>query len=116
MTQNWRALLGPYGIWRSAAMVTPELAADIERLGYGGLWLGGSPPADLKIVDQLLAATSELVVATGIVNMWQSDAREVAASFRRIDAVHPGRFLLGVGIGHREATKEYASPYQTSVN
>ena len=116
MTQNWRALLGSYGIWRSVTTVTPELAAKIEGLGYGALWLGGSPQADLKIVDKLLAATNELVVATGIVNMWQSDAHEVAASFKRIEATHPGRFLLGVGVGHLEATKEYASPYQTSVD
>ncbi len=115
MTQNWRGLLGSYGIWRPVSTATPELASQLERLGYGALWLGGSPRADLKIVDELLAATSELVVATGIVNMWQSDASEVAASFARIEARHPGRFLLGVGIGHREATREYASPYDTSV-
>jgi len=115
MTRNWRALLGKYGAWRSVGMVTPELARNLEQLGYGALWLGGSPGADLQIVDSLLAATSELVVATGIVNMWQSDAHEVAASFHRIEAAHPGRFLLGVGIGHREATQEYANPYEVSV-
>ena len=113
MTQNWRALLGPYGIWRSAAMVTPQLAEDLESLGYGALWLGSSPAADLRIVDSLLAATDELVVATGIVNMWQSDAHEVAESFHRVEAAHPGRFLLGVGAGHREATQQYAKPYET---
>ncbi|HET9897576.1 MAG TPA: LLM class F420-dependent oxidoreductase [Streptosporangiaceae bacterium] len=115
MTENWRGLLGPYGIWRPVSMVTPELAAQLEQLGYGALWLGGSPRADLAIVDRLLAATSELVVATGIVNMWQADAREVAASFARIEAAHPGRFLLGVGAGHREATAEYVKPYKTIV-
>src|SRR5215467_15488388 len=113
MTQNWRGLLGPFGIWRSVSMVTAGLAAEIERLGYGALWLGGSPGADMTIVDELLGATSELVVATGIVNMWQDDAHTVAASFARIEARHPGRFLLGVGAGHREATQEYARPYET---
>jgi probable F420-dependent oxidoreductase len=113
MTENWRGLLGPFGIWRSVSMVTPELAAELERLGYGALWLGGSPRADLAIVDKLLAATNELVIATGIVNMWQSDAHEVAASYARIESRHPGRFLLGVGTGHREATQQYAKPYDT---
>jgi hypothetical protein len=53
MTQNWRALLGPYGIWRPATMVTPVLAADIEGLGYGALWLadGGSD----ALIDALVA-------------------------------------------------------------
>jgi len=92
-------------------MVNPELAKDTEQLGYGALWLGGSPRADLRIVDSLLAATDELVVATGIVNMWQSDAHEVATSFHRIEAAHPGRFLLGVGAGHPEAIQQYAKPY-----
>jgi probable F420-dependent oxidoreductase len=45
--------------------------------------------------------------------MWQSDAHEVAASFSRIEARHPGRFLLGVGTGHREANRQYAKPYDT---
>jgi hypothetical protein len=39
----------------------------------------------------------------------------VAASYHRIAARYPGRFLLGVGIGHPEATREYKSPYQTIV-
>ena len=113
MTQNWRRLIGPFGVWRSVSLVTQDLAAEIERLGYGALWLGGSPRADLAIVDELLSSTSELVVATGIVNMWQSDAHEVAASYARIEARHPGRFLLGVGAGHREAIRQYARPYDT---
>jgi probable F420-dependent oxidoreductase len=47
--------------------------------------------------------------------MWKDDARTVAASFARIEANHPGRFLLGVGAGHPEATQEYANPYDTLV-
>src|SRR6185437_14490334 len=42
MTQNWRALLGPFGAWRPVSMVKPELASELEELGYGALWLGGS--------------------------------------------------------------------------
>lgn len=113
MTQHWRERIGRFGIWRGVSQVTPELAAGIERLGYGALWLGGSPSADLAAVDGLLGATTTLVVATGIVNMWQSDPHEVAASFARIEASQPGRFLLGVGAGHREATQQYARPYET---
>jgi probable F420-dependent oxidoreductase len=47
------------------------------------------------------------------VNMWKDDAHTVAASFARIEGRFPGRFLLGVGAGHREATQEYAQPYDT---
>jgi probable F420-dependent oxidoreductase len=105
--------LGKFGIWRSATQATPELAAGLERLGYGALWLGGSPTGDLAIVDQLLGATTTLNVGTSIVNMWQDDATTVAQSYARIQARFPDRFVLGVGAGHPEATQRYASPYET---
>ena len=113
MTAKLADQLGPFGIWRGTPQVTPELAAQLDRLGYGALWLGGSPAADLEIVDRLLAATSGLTVGTSIVNMWQSDPATVARSYARIEASYPGRFVLGVGAGHREATPEYARPYDT---
>ncbi len=105
--------LGRIGVWRSAGMVTPELAAGLEQFGFGTLWLGSSPSGDLTQAEQLLDATTRLTLATGIVNIWQDDAHTVAASFARIEARHPGRFLLGVGAGHREATQQYAKPYDT---
>jgi len=111
MTQHWRERLGRFGVWRAFSQVTPDLAADLERFGYGAVWLGSSPPGDLAAVDGMLGATSTLVVATGIVNVWRSDPQEVAASFARIEAAYPGRFLLGIGAGHPESTKQYAKPY-----
>jgi probable F420-dependent oxidoreductase len=113
MTQRARDHLGRFGVWRASAQATPELAVDLERFGYGTLWLGGSPDGDLRHAEELIEATSTLTLATSIVNMWKDDARTVAASFARIEANHPGRFLLGVGAGHPEATQEYASPYDT---
>jgi len=115
MTGRVRDHLGRFGVWRAAGEVTPDLALGLERLGYGTLWLGSSPAGDLAQVEQLLDATTTLSLATGIVNMWKDDAHVVAASFRRVDGRHPGRFLLGVGAGHREATQEYAQPYDTLV-
>jgi probable F420-dependent oxidoreductase len=112
MTQHWRDHLGQFGVWRGASQVSPDLAAAVEQLGFGALWVGGSPAADLAVVEELLDATSTLVLATGIVNIWQSDADQVAASFARIEAHHRGRFLLGVGAGHAEAIQQYARPYQ----
>jgi probable F420-dependent oxidoreductase len=104
--------LGRFGIWRSASLVTPELAAGIERLGFGALWLGSSPAGDLAQAEELLDATTTLTLATSIVNMWRDQPEDVAASFARVQRRHPGRFLLGVGAGHREATQRYARPYQ----
>jgi probable F420-dependent oxidoreductase len=98
-----------------ADKATPELAVAIEEAGYGTLWLAVSPPEDLALPEQLLDVTERLVVATGIVNMWTADAKTVAASYHRIAARHPNRFLLGVGIGHREVHAQYAKPYDTAA-
>lgn len=108
--------LGKVGIWRHSGGLSPELALEIERLGYGAVWIGGSPPADLELAEHLLDATSTLAVATGIVNMWSDPAEDVARSYHRITAKHPQRFLLGVGIGHPEATQVYQRPYETIVS
>lgn len=90
--------------------VTPAQAGEIEALGYGAVWVGGSPPAELEWVEPILEATTTLQVATGIVNIWTAAPGPVAESFHRIDAAYPGRFLLGIGVGHREAHVEYRKP------
>lgn len=108
--------LGSYGIWRHFSGIPPELARLIETSGYGTIWLGGSPPADLNSVESVLDATESVVVATGIVNIWSAAAPEVAESYQRIERKHPGRFLLGVGAGHPEATQEYRKPYDALVD
>lgn len=106
--------LGRFGVWTFGAP-TPEQAAAIETLGYGAVWPGGSPAGDLAFVEPLLAATEKLQVATGIVNVWTAPAAQVAESYHRIEAAYPGRFVLGVGIGHPEHTKEYRKPYDVLV-
>jgi probable F420-dependent oxidoreductase len=107
--------LGRYGVWRHETGLSPELAARIESLGFGTVWIGGSPPGDLALAESMLDATTSLTVATGIVNMWSTPADEVAPSYHRIAAKHPDRFLLGVGVGHPEATSDYTRPYATVV-
>jgi probable F420-dependent oxidoreductase len=112
MDEGIRERVGRFGVWYRG---TPdaELVRTLERLGYETLWLGGSPAGDLRVAEDLLDATTSLVLATGIVNVWKSDPHEVAASVARVQQRHPGRFVLGVGIGHREATSGYRSPVET---
>ncbi|PRZ29507.1 putative F420-dependent oxidoreductase [Antricoccus suffuscus] len=108
--------LGQYGVWQGESLVTPQLARELERLGFGTVWLG-SAHGDLKVVDELLEATTTLKVATGIVNIWNDPADEVAAAYTRVQSRHPGRFLLGIGAGHREAVgAAYVKPYQAVVD
>ena len=74
------------------------------------MWVGGSPPAELDWVEPILEKTTTLQVATGIVNVWTADAGPVSESFHRIEAAYPGRFLLGIGVGHPEAHQRYVKP------
>jgi probable F420-dependent oxidoreductase len=106
--------LGRYGVW-TFGTPKPEQAAEIEKLGYGAVWIGGSPAGDLSYVDPILENTESLQVATGIINVWTASAEEVAEAYHRIEDAHPGRFLLGIGIGHPEHTEEYRKPYDVLV-
>lgn len=109
---SWQDRLGAVGVWRGVTDTDPALAAEVERLGYGTVWLGGSPPADLVAAERLLEATDALVVATGITNIWMTDPAELAAAYHRVQARFPDRLLLGIGSGHREATPQRVRPLQ----
>lgn len=111
MSEHSRTL-GTHGAWRWFHQIDAELARGIEELGYGAIWQGGSPPADLEAAEMQLDATEQIVVATGVVNIWKADAAELAASFHRIAARHPGRLLLGIGTGHRETTPHRVRPLE----
>jgi probable F420-dependent oxidoreductase len=106
--------LGRYGVW-TFGVVKPEQAVEIEKLGYGAVWIGGSPAGDLNYVEPILERTETLQVATGIVNVWTAPAKQVAEAYHRVEDAYPGRFLLGVGIGHPEHTDEYRKPYDVLV-
>ena len=105
--------LGEIGIWTAYRAIGEESAGEAARLaedlGFGTFWLGGSPR--LATVRPLLEATNAIAVATGIVNVWQYEPAELAAEYA--DLVASGfeeRLLVGIGIGHPEATSEYATP------
>jgi probable F420-dependent oxidoreductase len=101
-----------YGVWRVEGKWTPDLAVGLEGAGYSILWIGGSRDSDLQVAEDLLTATEAVTVATGIVNVWSTDPEVVARSFHRLEERFPGRFLLGVGAGHRESFQDrYAKPY-----
>lgn len=111
---NLKPELGRFGVWTFGAP-KPDQAVEIEKLGYGAVWIGGSPAGDLSYVEPLLDATETLQVATGIINVWTVKAEEVAEAYHRVEGAHPGRFLLGIGIGHPEHTEEYRKPYDVLV-
>ncbi|MCA1735349.1 MAG: TIGR03620 family F420-dependent LLM class oxidoreductase, partial [Actinobacteria bacterium] len=105
-----RIELGRFGVWRRLGDISEDQARKAEALGFGAIWVGASPPADLTEIERLIAATERIPVVTGVVNMWRADPDAVAASYHRIERGHPHRFLLGVGVGHPESTKEFSRP------
>jgi probable F420-dependent oxidoreductase len=104
--------LEEFGVWTSYRAIgehnAGEAAQLVEELGFGAFWLGASP--QLPALRPLLEATERIVVATGILNVWQSEPEVVARDFAALSGEFPERVLLGIGIGHPEATSRYAKP------
>ncbi len=96
----------PIGIWTSAldrqpAAVVRRAAHEIERLGYGALWVGEVTRREaFANASLLLSATDRLIVATGIANIWARDPTAMAAGQRTLAEAWSGRFLLGLGVSH----------------
>jgi hypothetical protein len=107
--------IGDIGIWTSYRPFGHERAGEAakvaEEFGYGTWWVGGSP--HVPDIRPILEATSTLVAATGILNVWSNDPGDTAVAAAVLRADFPGRFMLGVGIGHPEATSSYRRPLET---
>ncbi len=104
--------LGQFGIWTTYRRIGEDRAGEaarlVEELGYSVFWLGGSPR--LPSVRPLLEATQGLVIATSIVNIWAYDPARLAAEYTALERDFPGRLLVGIGVGHPEATSDYSRP------
>jgi probable F420-dependent oxidoreductase len=104
--------LGRIGVWTTWHALGEEHAGEAaslaEQLGYGTFWLGGSPR--LPSVRALLEATTSIVVGTSIINVWAYDPAELAAEHDALARDFPDRLLVGIGVGHPEATSDYSKP------
>jgi probable F420-dependent oxidoreductase len=107
--------LGRYGVWTTYAAIGEDNAAGaaalVQDLGFGTFWLGGSPR--LPTVRPLLTGADRITVATGIVNVWSYDPTDLAAEYAQLAPDFGDRLLVGIGIGHPEATSDYRRPLST---
>ena len=98
--------VGPIGIWTAQFDYQPaakvrEAAADLEQLGFGAIWFPESVGREsLTHAALLLGATSRIVIATGIANIYARDPVTTAAGQNTLAEACPGRFLLGLGVSH----------------
>jgi probable F420-dependent oxidoreductase len=96
---------GPIGIWSLSLRFgdpgpVKEAAAELEDLGYSALWMPDMGGDVFGAVTQLLDATETVTVATGILNIWMHEPAAIASGIADTIGRYPGRFLLGVGVGH----------------
>ena len=102
-----RRQLGRVGVWSRSpyfyeAEQATNLAVAAEELGYGSLWIPGFDGGHVfERCSMALEASSKLIIATGVVNIWRHEPAEVAQIVSKLRSDSGGRFLLGVGGSHR---------------
>jgi probable F420-dependent oxidoreductase len=114
---------GEVGLWSSALNSLPapqakEAVAEIEELGYAALWFGEAQGREaFTNASMLLSATSRIVVATGIANIFVRDAWTTNAAAMTLAGAYPDRFVLGLGVSHKPMVEmrghDYRSPLAT---
>jgi probable F420-dependent oxidoreductase len=116
--------IGRVGIWTAALDQLPatkagEVAAELEDLGFGAIWLPEAVGKDPLIhAALLLSATSRITVATGIASIYARDAIAMKQGQLTLTEAFPDRFLLGLGVSHAPMVEGmrghvYASPVRT---
>ncbi|SFD99154.1 probable F420-dependent oxidoreductase, MSMEG_4141 family [Actinopolyspora alba] len=93
-------------------------AREIERLGYGSLFYGEAGGKEtFTQAAALLGGTERLVVGTGIANIHARSAPASESGARTLAALHPGRFVLGLGVSHAPLVEHsYAGSYSRPLS
>jgi probable F420-dependent oxidoreductase len=98
--------LGPVGIWTFAfdqlpATAARDLAAEVEELGFGAIWIPEAVGKDPLVHSALLlGATQRIVLATGIASIYARDAMAMKQGQMTLTEAFPDRFVLGLGVSH----------------
>jgi probable F420-dependent oxidoreductase len=105
------------GRWKASDDASVDVAAEMQQLGYTALWSsGGFGPGLSEHFGRLLAATSRVAVASGVVSIWAASPARVAQDTTDLDARYPGRFSLGLGASHAPLAEGYTRPYAHMVS
>lgn len=111
--------MGVWSGWTGARSQQPaafvrDMAAEVEDLGFGALWVGETPVGKEVLVHSaiLLGATRRLMIATGIANIWVRDATAAANGANALAEAYDGRFLLGLGVSHASPVTDRGHDYR----
>jgi probable F420-dependent oxidoreductase len=114
--------LGRVGLWTRQLDVQParqvqEAIAELEALGWGSLWFWEVFGREaLTSAALLLGATQQMVIASGIANIWARDPVAMAAAQRTLGEAYPGRFVLGIGVSHGPLVDARGHRYERPVD
>ena len=78
---------------------TLELAREIERRGYAGIYCASFGDA-MGLSHSLAHVTDRIPFGTSIVNIYMRHVTDYAASAAMIQEISGGRFRFGVGVSH----------------
>ena len=72
--------LGGTGVWEAAMRfgdpaAAGDYAAEVEELGYSAVWIPDVDGDLFGALGSLLASTSSITVASGVLNLWAQDPR-----------------------------------------
>jgi probable F420-dependent oxidoreductase len=100
------------------AAATIELCHELEELGYGAVWTGEGLGTREMFTNAavVLGGTSRIAFCAGIVNIWGRDPVTAVTATRTLMESYPGRFLLGLGISHREQVNPRGHEYRRPVD
>ena len=99
--------LGRVGIWTFTLDLQPvararEVAAELEELGDGAIWIPDAVGRDpLVHAALLLGGTNRIAVGTGIAQIYGRDPMTMTGGWKTITEAFPGRFVLGLGVSHQ---------------
>ncbi|MFM8303419.1 MAG: TIGR03620 family F420-dependent LLM class oxidoreductase [Actinomycetota bacterium] len=97
--------LAGLGVWSGDlrygdAAASAADAAALEAWGYSAAWLPDVGGALFAALDNVLAATTTMTVASGVCNVWFHPPAEVGEWWAGLAAAHRDRVMLGIGISH----------------
>ena len=113
------AQIGRIGVFSVPLEILPraqavEFVHELEELGYGAVWTGEGLGTREMFTNAavILGGTSRIAFCAGIATIWGRDPVTAVTATRTLLESFPGRFLLGLGVSHREQVEPRGHSYE----